>query len=215
MSATEIKAPIFAVSRLRMGTDGKGVTTLVTFMGCPLGCRYCLNPQCHEPVYAGDGVTPADGVMMLTPQELYEMVKVDDFYFQATGGGICFGGGEPTLYHKFIIEFKKLCGDKWSITLESCLRCPQYTIECLGNVVDHWIVDVKSLDTRVYMEYTGCVSDELSNLLFLSRLVPQERVTVKIPRIPGYNDERNLDDDVARIKELGFDNVTLIQYIIR
>lgn len=215
MSATEIKAPIFAVSRLRMGTDGKGVTTLVTFMGCPLGCRYCLNPQCHEPVYAGDGVTPADGVMMLTPQELYDMVKVDDIYFQATGGGICFGGGEPTLYHRFIIEFKKLCGDKWSITLESCLRCPQYTIEGLAAVVDHWIVDVKSLDARVYMEYTGCVSDELRNLLFLRRLVPQERVTVKIPRIPGYNDDADLEGDVKRIKEIGFTDVVLAQYIKR
>ena len=36
-------SPIFGISRHRMGVDGKGVTTLVTFMGCPLKCRYCLN----------------------------------------------------------------------------------------------------------------------------------------------------------------------------
>ena len=36
MTNHRIKAPIFAISRLRMGTDGSGITTLVTFMGCPL-----------------------------------------------------------------------------------------------------------------------------------------------------------------------------------
>ena len=215
MVATEIKAPIFAISRLRMGTDGGGVTTLVTFMGCPLKCRYCINPQCHKPVYQSDGVTPAKGVMMLTPQELYDMVKRDDIYFQATGGGICFGGGEPTLYHEFIVEFKKLCAERWKITLESCLRCPDNAIEHLASVVDHWIVDVKSLDAAVYMEYTGCATDELRSLLFLRQLVPQERVKVKIPQIPGYNDDRDLESDMMRIKELGFDNVTPIQYIIK
>ena len=215
MSPTDIKAPIFAISRLRMGTDGEGVTTLVTFVGCPLKCRYCINPQCHKPVFMDDGVTPAEGVMMLTPQELYDIVKKDDIYFQSTGGGVCFGGGEPTLYHRFIIEFHKLCAGRWKITLESCLRSSQYAIDLLVNVVDHWIVDVKSLDADVYLLYTGCVSDELRNLLFLRQLISQEHVTVKIPRIPGYNDDRNLEDDVERIKELGFDNVTLIQYIIK
>ena len=213
--AKDLKAPIFAISRLRMGTDGGGVTTLVTFMGCPLKCRYCINPQCHKPVYQSDGVTPAKGVMMLTPQELYDMVKRDDIYFQATGGGICFGGGEPTLYHEFIVEFKKLCAERWKITLESCLRCPDNAIEHLASVVDHWIVDVKSLDAAVYMEYTGCATDELRSLLFLRQLVPQERVKVKIPQIPGYNDDRDLESDMMRIKELGFDNVTPIQYIIK
>lgn len=32
---TDNKAPIFAISRLRMATDGSGITTLVTFYQCP------------------------------------------------------------------------------------------------------------------------------------------------------------------------------------
>lgn len=46
--------PFFGVSRLRMGLDGRGVTTLVTFMGCQLRCKYCLNEQCHGKVYEVD-----------------------------------------------------------------------------------------------------------------------------------------------------------------
>lgn len=32
---------IMSISRLRMGTDGKGVSTLVAFFDCPLHCIYC------------------------------------------------------------------------------------------------------------------------------------------------------------------------------
>ena len=150
-----IKAPIFAVSRLRMGTDGKGITTLVAFMGCPLNCKYFLNPQCHEPVYETDGTTLRKNIMMLTPQNLYELVKVDNLYFQTTGGGICFGGGEPTMYADFIVEFRKICGHRWKIILETCLHCSDNVIKQLSKVVDHWIVDIKTMDPLAYEQYTG------------------------------------------------------------
>lgn len=42
-------APIIAISRHRFLVDGEGVTTLVAFHGCPLYCKYCLNPQCNTP----------------------------------------------------------------------------------------------------------------------------------------------------------------------
>lgn len=41
---------IMSISRLRMGTDGKGVSTLVAFFDCPLHCIYCANDHCHEKV---------------------------------------------------------------------------------------------------------------------------------------------------------------------
>lgn len=87
-TSKDIKVPIFAISRLRMGTDGSGTTTLVTFMGCPLKWKYCLNKKCHEPVYETDGKTLRKGIMMLSPQELYDIVKIDNIYFQSTGGRI-------------------------------------------------------------------------------------------------------------------------------
>ena len=43
------RASIIGVSRLKMGTDGHGITTLVAFHGCTLHCKYCLNPICLEP----------------------------------------------------------------------------------------------------------------------------------------------------------------------
>ena len=214
-SSNDIKAPIFAISRLRMGTDGSGITTLVTFMGCPLKCKYCLNQKCHEPIYETDGKTLRKGIMMLTPQELYDMVKVDNIYFQSTGGGICFGGGEPTLYKDFIVEFKKICGDKCKITLETCLRCSYNTIQDLSPVVDHWIVDIKSMNPFIYEEYTGVMSGVLQHLSSIQKLVSQEKITVKVPHIPGFNDDEDLDSDIDEIKSrYGFENTVRTNYKI-
>ena len=210
-----MKAPIFAISRLRMGTDGSGITTLVTFMGCPLKCKYCLNKKCHEPIYEADGKTLRNGIMLLTPQELYDLVKVDNIYFQSTGGGICFGGGEPTLYKDFIVEFKKICGDKWKITLETSLRCSYNTIKDLSPVVDHWIVDIKSMNPFIYEEYTGVMSGILQHLSSIQNLVPQEKITVKVPHIPGFNDDEDLDSDIDEIKRrYGFENTVRTNYKI-
>ena len=207
MTKTTIKAPIFAVSRLRMNTDGSGITTLVAFMGCPLKCRYCLNPKCHESIKEGDDI------MMLTPQGLYDLVKIDNVYFQTTGGGVCFGGGEPTMYANFIKEFRQVCGDKWKITLETSLACSSDDLEMLKDVVDHWIVDVKSMDSAIYERYTGRPSGVSQNLSRLQKLVPNEKVTIKVPAIPDFNEDRDLDADMELIRQqFGFTDVVKTTY---
>lgn len=53
-------APLICIDRHRLTIDGEGVTTLVAFHGCPLRCKYCLNPQCLD----------ADGVWQEVDTEL-------------------------------------------------------------------------------------------------------------------------------------------------
>ena len=176
-------------------------------MGCPLKCRYCLNPKCHESIKEGDDI------MMLTPQGLYDLVKIDNIYFQTTGGGVCFGGGEPTMYANFIKEFRQVCGDKWKITLETSLACSADDLEMLADVVDHWIVDVKSMDSAIYERYTGRPSGVSQNLSRLQKLVPNEKVTIKVPAIPDFNEDRDLDADMGSIKQkFGFTDVVKATY---
>ena len=79
-------AALIGISRHRLTTDGEGVTTLVAFHGCPLRCKYCLNPQS----FAQEGVWK-----QYDCEQLYEEVKIDELYFLATHGGVTFGGGEP------------------------------------------------------------------------------------------------------------------------
>lgn len=213
---TNLKSPIFAIDRLRMGTDGRGIPMLVCFMGCPLRCAYCMNDRCHEAVYEADGRTPRKGVMMLTPQELYDRMKIDNLYFQATGGGICFGGGEPMLYPEFIEEFRTICGNKWKITVETSLYGASYNVlERLANVVDQWIVDVKSMDSFIYERYTGRPSYIEQSLACLTTLGIQGKVQVKVPLIPDYNDEDDVTEAIRKLRSRGFNNVKPTTYVKR
>ena len=62
---THNEAPFIGVNRHRIGVDGEGVTTLAAFHGCPLRCRYCLNPSCLD--------TDAR-VRKFTPESLYQQL---------------------------------------------------------------------------------------------------------------------------------------------
>lgn len=206
--------PFFGVSRLRMGLDGRGVTTLVTFMGCQLSCKYCLNERCHGKVYEDDGVTPCKGILMLTPQQLYDMVKKDNIYFQATGGGVCFGGGEPLEHPEFIMEFRKLCGEKWKITVETALACHPHNIELLAPIVDHWIVDIKDMNPRIREKYTGRVGDSAHQLCYLKQYGIVDNVTIRVPHIPGFNTDEDVNRSIEQVKILGFMDIQEFEYLV-
>ena len=83
--------PLLSIVRLRMGIDGAGITTLVAGAGCPLRCRWCINSRLLEKA----------PVKEVTASELLERVRIDDLYFQVSGGGITFGGGESLLHSVF------------------------------------------------------------------------------------------------------------------
>ena len=82
---------IMGINRLRMGTDGEGISTLVTFYGCHLNCKYCLNPQCKDEDTRRTNITP---------EHLVDILSVDDIYFRTTGGGVVFGPTPNRNYSK-------------------------------------------------------------------------------------------------------------------
>ena len=197
-----VKAPIYSISRLRFGTDGKGITSLVAFMGCPLRCRHCINSWCHS--------DPSQARLM-TPEDLYGELMIDDIYFQMTGGGVCFGGGEPTLYPEFIRQFRKVCGSRWRITVETALTCTEDVIPEMARSVDRWIVDVKDLSEEIYEEYTRKRNDIRSKLRVL--LDAGAETTVRVPHIPGHNSDADVARTIGELRSMGFNDIDEFTYI--
>lgn len=197
--------PLLAVSRLRMATDGSGVTTLVAAAGCPLRCRWCLNPQ------SWNGTAKAEAV---SPDTLYDRVKIDDLYFQATGGGITFGGGEPLLHADFIAKFRQRCGVKWRICAETSLNVPPACVETAAACVDDFIVDVKDMNPEIYRAYTGSENAQvIENLKRLIASVGAERVLARVPLIPDYNTEADAESSAAALRKIGVTRFDRFSYI--
>ena len=196
-------APLIGISRHRLTTDGEGVTTLVAFHGCPLRCKYCLNPQSLH----SEGIWKHYDCM-----QLYEEVRLDELYFLATHGGITFGGGEPCLQSDFIYEFRQLCGQEWQLSVESSLNVPQENIEKLLPVIDYYIIDIKDINNDIYQQYTGKENEKvLNNLHYLIEHGKNEQIIVRSPIIPVYNSESDVDNSIRLLKEMGitqFDRFT-------
>ena len=167
---------IMTVSRLRMGTDGKGVTTLVAFFDCPLNCKYCINDCCHDhdDEYFFKEVARA----AYTPKELVKVLKKDEIYYLMSGGGVTFGGGEPLLQSAFIHEVCKLADPEWKIR-----------------------IDIKDMDEWIYEEYTGKSNRHvLKNLSRMEYIVGSSKFHIRVPRIPGFNDEDDIKKSVEWIR---------------
>lgn len=204
---SEITAPFIAINRHRLTTDGEGVTTLVGFHGCPLHCEYCLNAQCLQ----------ADGVWCrLTPGELYSEVEIDDLYFVATGGGICFGGGEPLLRSDFIKAFAEIMNPEWKLTIETSLNVPLENVKAIAPLVQMWYVDIKDMNPDIYKAY-GCKENKqvISNLQWLAANGYADKVIIRLPLIPEYNTDEDRQQSQKELEEMGFTNFDKFNYIVR
>ncbi len=187
----------------RIGTDGSGITTLVALQGCPLDCRYCIN---HEILKNGRTRT-------VTPEELLSGLMENLCYFYATGGGVTFGGGEPLLQYKAILEFAKITPEWLPVNLETSLNVPSEAVTALIPFVSEWIVDIKTLDDGIYAEYTGKDRSNTDICLgILAERVP-EKCLIRIPVIPGYKDRRKAEEERELLAAEGFMKFDLFDYV--
>ena len=200
-------AKIIGIARHRLSTDGDGVTTLVAFHGCPLSCRYCLNPQS-----LGDGGRFRE----YSPEQLYAETRIDELYFLATNGGVTFGGGEPCLRPQFIREFRELCGPEWQLNLETSLNVPVANIEALLPAVNTLIIDIKDMNPDIYRDYTWQNNAlVLENLRLIAKTGRQSDCVVRLPLISGYNTDRDRDASRKALEALDFTRFDLFTYQIR
>lgn len=201
------RVAVIGISRHRLLTDGEGVTSLVGLSGCPLRCRYCLNSQC----WFYD-----DAWIRYSPRELYDLLRCDDLYFRATGGGVTFGGGEPLLHVGFISRFREVCGDAWRISVETSLNVSSDDVVRIMSVADDLIVDVKDMNADIYSDYTqvdnACV---IENLRLLADSGWADRTIVRTPLIPSYNTASDVNESVRHLQSMGFKRIDRFKYLPR
>lgn len=198
------KAPIIGLSRLRIGTDGRGITTLVAFHGCQLRCKFCLNSHSisenFEPV-------------LMSPENVMAVLQKDELYFWATGGGVTFGGGEPLLRPLFIKRLMQLGADRWHVTVETSLNVPQKNIELVLPFIDEYIVDIKDLDSRIYKRYTGQSNRRvMSNLYWLVGNGKAGNIICRVPSIRGYNVPEDRQMSKLLLENIGITRFDILTY---
>lgn len=197
---------ILGISRLRMGTDGHGITTLVAFYGCPLSCRYCLNPECQN---------TSRKVKCMLPEDVMEELRKDELYYLATKGGVTFGGGEPLQNSQYIKDILELGAKNWNVTVETSLNVPRKHLKLLLPYINEYIVDIKDMNPNIYKNYTWSNNKQvIDNLKWLIKKGMAERIVCRIPYIPNYN---TISDQVVSKKilsDMGITRFDIFNYIV-
>jgi len=123
-----------------------------------------------------------------TVDELFDIVKKDEQFYRASGGGVTIGGGEPTFQPLFTYALLRKCRENYIHTaVDTC----GYTLTSEGLKIleeaDLLLFDLKGLDPKEHLRNTG-VSNEpiLTNLKRLDAM--GKAIIIRVPIVPGYTD---------------------------
>ena len=141
---------------------------------------------------------------------------MDDLYFQATGGGVVFGGGEPLLQADFIHAFRKQAPKEWKIYLESSLAVKEAELLKVIRDIDFFLIDIKDMNETIYETYTGKKPDLMQrNLKLLAERGLQSKVTIRLPLIDGFNTEEDRIKSEKALKKMGFASFDRFSYVVK
>jgi pyruvate formate lyase activating enzyme len=145
---------------------------------------------------------------------LWELLRRDLRLFWNTGGGVTFGGGEPLLHPRLIVEIAgRLRAVGASAVLETCGLWSLPEVTSALDACSLVYFDLKALDDDAHRRCTGASNAPI--LHNLARLLERraDSVVVSLPLVPGLLDSRERASAAGRrLVELGARRVRLLPY---
>lgn len=168
--------------------DGPGIRTVIFMQGCGLRCKYCHNPD----TWSRDNPAAQD----YTTESLMKIIVRGRPYFQASGGGITFSGGEPLLQYAFMEEIFKHCREIGiSTAYDSSLYVSPRIVEKLMDYTDLVLADIKHMNPQRSLELVGASNQlNLSNIALINQ--SQIPLWIRYVVVPGWT------DGVAEVKAM-------------
>lgn len=195
-----MKGLIFDIKRYSIN-DGPGIRTTVFFKGCPLNCLWCHNPESrlHEIGHIlrvrnlGEYSFEVKEEIgrLYTVQEVIKELEKDSLFYEESGGGITFSGGEPLAQAGFVAALAAECHKHgWDTALDTCGYAARKSLQLVDPHIDTYLYDLKGLNNTDHMIHTGVDNSLiLDNLHYL--LEQNRKVIFRYPVIPGMNDSEN------------------------
>jgi len=172
-------------------------------------CEDC--GQCAEACPAGALVIEGK---WLTVDQIVDVVKRDMVYYNNSGGGVTFSGGEATFQPNFLTACLKACKElEIHTAVDTCGVVSWPVLETILSYTDLFLFDLKHMDSDTHKKLTGTGNELiLRNLRNLSSR--QKPIWIRIPLIPGCNDsDENLRATADFVKPLaGVEKITLLPY---
>jgi pyruvate formate lyase activating enzyme len=133
----------------------------------------------------------------MTVDEVVDVVLKDRVFYDESGGGATFSGGEPLLQFPFLKGMLESCTDHGIHTaVDTCGYVPKEDLLTIAPLTDLFLYDLKIMDEKVHLETTGIPNASiLENLRSLGEV--HDNIWIRVPIIPGINDGRDNIDGIA------------------
>ena len=147
-------------------------------------CKFC--GQCIDSCLAGAREIIGEEI---TVSEVMAEVEKDVIFYDQSGGGVTFSGGEPLMQPDFLLALLNQCRQKNIHTAvdTSCYAEPEI-VESVAKKADLFLCDLKHMDNEMHKRFTGVGNDLiLENIRLISQA--GKRIVIRMPIIPGFNDD--------------------------
>lgn len=133
----------------------------------------------------------------MSVREVMNRIERDVAFYDESGGGATFSGGEPLLQPNFLLALLEACQAQGiHTTLDTSGFAPWEVLDRVRHQTDLFLYDLKLVDDARHRETTG-----VSNVLILSNLRTLSQhgheIVLRVPIVPGIN------DDTATIDQIG------------
>jgi pyruvate formate lyase activating enzyme len=169
--------------------DGPGIRTVFFLQGCPLKCSYCHNPDSQHFM----------GGNRITVDEVLETAKRYKEYYDASGGGVTFSGGEALMQGEFVAEaFKTLKKNG----ISTCLDTSGYGVarhyDSVLKYTDHILLDIKHVDEDEHIQLTGRNMDGIKHFIEVLKGF-KGGITIRHVMIPDQTDHYEMMDRILEM----------------
>lgn len=200
--------------------DGPGIRTTVFMKGCNLRCKWCSNPELISKKQSYMDEEPVG--KYYTSNELLDILIRDKSFYDYSNGGVTFSGGDPLLQGKFLFEIiKKLKEEGIKVAIDTALYFEKSILEKFIGLIDLWLVDLKTLDSKIHKTYTGVDNKKiLDNINYLDQ--NKKKMRIRCVMVNDVNasisDLKNRLDyiygmkSIKRVDVLGYHNLGEAKY---
>ena len=124
-----------------------------------------------------------------TVDEIVALVEKERIFFDQSGGGVTFSGGEPLMHAKFLITLLDACGARGvHRTVDTTGLAKTETLLEVAKRTDHFLYDLKMMDSVRHKKWTDVENERiLHNLQILAETGAS--INIRIPLIKGVNDD--------------------------
>jgi len=145
----------------------------------------------------------------MTVDEVMEQILLDRVFFEESGGGATFTGGEPLKQAGFVLPALRTCREHGIHTaVDTCGMVERQELLAAAKLADLFLFDIKSMNAEVHRQFTGASNERiLDNLRALGRV--HTDIWLRVPVIPGVNDSpanmraiRHLADSVPGVTKI-------------